>query len=257
LTTLLVLLILLGLVLPDPVRAGNVTGNAVDSMVVFFRALGNEVGGTVTTSESSGDGSGGAPRYPDGGVATGDGTYRTGPATLAAVQASVVPATPGDASADAVMDGVLPYSRPVQLHIPEIGVSTGLVRLGLEPDGTMEVPKTARTAGWYRGAPTPGERGPAVVTAHVDWLQEKGVFHDLGRMRPGDAVTVDRADGVALMFRVTRTEQYSKSRFPSQEVYGDTDGAELRLITCAGRFDNAARSYLDNLEVYARLVGVG
>jgi sortase (surface protein transpeptidase) len=95
-----------------------------------------------------------------------------------------------------------------------------------------------------------------VVTAHVDWLQEKGVFHDLGRMRPGDAVMVDRADGVALMFRVTRTEQYSKSRFPSQEVYGDTDGAELRLITCAGRFDNAARSYLDNLVVYARLVGV-
>jgi LPXTG-site transpeptidase (sortase) family protein len=120
----------------------------------------------------------------------------------------------------------------------------------------MEVPKTARTAGWYRGAPTPGERGPAVVTAHVDWLQEKGVFHDLGRVRPGDVVTVDRADGIATVFRVTRTEQYPKSRFPSQEVYGDTDGAELRLITCGGSFDQAARSYRDNLVVYARMVGV-
>ncbi len=252
---MLVLVVLLVLVLPDPVRAGNATGNAVDSMVVFFRALGNEVGGTVTTSEGSGDGSGGVQRYPDGGVATGDGTYRTTPAMLAAVPASVVPATLGGAS-DAGVDGVLPYSRPVQLHIPRIGVSTGFVGLGLDPDGTMEVPKAARTAGWYRDAPTPGERGPAVVTAHVDWLQEKGVFHDLGRMRPGDAVTVDRADGVAAVFRVTRTEQYAKSRFPSQDVYGDTDGAELRLITCGGRFDQAAGSYLDNLVVYARMVGV-
>jgi hypothetical protein len=55
---------------------------------------------------------------------------------------------------------------------------------------------------------------------------------------------------------VTRTEQYPKSRFPSQEVYGDTDGAELRLITCGGSFDQAARSYRDNLVVYARMVGV-
>ena len=95
-----------------------------------------------------------------------------------------------------------------------------------------------------------------MITAHVDWLQEKGVFHDLERMRPGEEVTVDRSDGVAAVFRVTRIEQYPKSRFPSQEVYGDTNGAEIRLITCGGRFDHAARSYSDNLVVYARMVWV-
>ena len=260
LTTLLVLLILFGFVLPNPVSAGNATGNAIDSLVVFFRALGNEIGGTVTTSESSGGvgsgGSGGVRRYPSGGVASGDGTYRAAPVALAAVQASVVPATPGGASGDAGADGTLRHSRPMQLHIPAIGVSTGFVGLGLESDGAMEVPQAAQMAGWYRESPTPGERGPAVMTAHVDWLQEKGVFHELGRMRPGEEVTVDRSDGVAAVFRVTRIEQYPKSRFPAQEVYGDTDGAEIRLITCGGRFDHAARSYSDNLVVYARMIRV-
>lgn len=260
LTTFLVLLILFGFVLPDPVSAGNSTGKAIDSLVVFFRALGSEIGGTVTTSERSGDvtsdPSGGARRYPNGGVATGDGTYRAAPAALAAVHASVVPRTPGSVPADAGADGTLRRSRPVRLHISSIGVSTGLVGLGLESDGTMDVPKAAQTAGWYRNAPTPGERGPAVVTAHVDWLQEKGVFHDLGRMRPGDEVTVDRADGVTVVFRVTRIEQYPKSRFPSQEVYGDTAFAELRLITCGGRFDHAAHSYSHNVVVYARMARV-
>ena len=259
-TTLLVLLILFGFVLPNPVSAGNATGNAIDSMVVFFRSMGNAIGGTATTTERSGsvasDGSGGVRRYPSGGVASGDGTYRTAPAALAALEASVVPATPGNASADAGADGTLPHSRPVQLRIPTIGVSTGFVGLGLESDGTMEVPQAAQTAGWYRESPTPGEQGPAVITAHVDWLQEKGVFHHLERMRPGEEVTVDRSDGVAAVFRVTRIEQYPKSRFPSQEVYGDTDGAEIRLITCGGRFDHAARSYSDNLVVYARMVWV-
>ena len=259
LTTFLVLLILFGFVLPDPVSSGNAVGNAIDSTVVFFRALGNAIGGTLTTTQRYGggtsDGSGSVRRYPSGGVASGDGTYRRSPEALAAMRA-LVPPTPGGAPADAGADGTLPRSRPVQLRIPTIDVSTGFVGLGLESDGTMEVPQAAQTAGWYRESPTPGERGPAVITAHVDWLREKGVFHDLGRMRPGEEVTVDRSDGVAAVFRVTRIEQYPKSQFPSQEVYGDTDGAEIRLITCSGRFDHATRSYSDNLVVYGRLVRV-
>ena len=38
-------------------------------------------------------------------------------------------------------------------------------------------------------------------------------------------------------------------------MYGDIDHAGLRLITCDGEFDRAARSYRDNIVVYAGLVG--
>jgi hypothetical protein len=262
LTTLLVLLILIVFVFPNPASAGTTAGNAIDSLVVFVRSVGNELGGTLTASEASSGGSasggsGSAQAHPTGGIASGDGSYRTAPVDLSAVRASmVVPPAPGGVSAGTAAEGTLPQSRPVQLHIPAIGVSAGFVRLGLEPDGTMEVPKSAHEAGWYRGAPTPGARGPAVVTAHVDWLHEKGVFHDLGRVRPGDEVTVDRTDGAAAVFGVTRIEQYPKSQFPIEDVYGDTDGAELRLITCGGHFDHATHSYSDNVVVYARMVRV-
>jgi hypothetical protein len=36
---------------------------------------------------------------------------------------------------------------------------------------------------------------------------------------------------------------------------GNTDDAQLRLITCGGAFDDAARSYEDNVIVFATLVG--
>jgi LPXTG-site transpeptidase (sortase) family protein len=253
LTGLLVLLLLLLFVLPNPTAAGNWVGNAIDSTVLFFRSAGNEVAGTVTTSGSYTDGSGSTGgRDPSGGVPSGDGTYlAAAPAALAAV----LPA-PLDASVDTGGEGTLPRSRPVGLRIPGLGVSSLFVGLGLEPDGTLQVPKTAQAVGWYRDAPTPGERGAAVVTAHVDWLHEKGVFHDLGRMRPGDEVTVDRADGAAAVFRVTGVEEYPKQHFPTEKVYGDTDDAELRLITCGGRFDPATGSYSDNVVVYARMARV-
>ena len=50
-------------------------------------------------------------------------------------------------------------------------------------------------------------------------------------------------------------EQYPKDAFPTERVYGDIDHAGLRLITCGGAFDRAARSYRDNVVVYAGLVG--
>jgi hypothetical protein len=49
---------------------------------------------------------------------------------------------------------------------------------------------------------------------------------------------------------------YPKDRFPTDEVYGDTAGAELRLITCGGAFDRGAGSYTDNVVVDAVLIEV-
>jgi hypothetical protein len=50
---------------------------------------------------------------------------------------------------------------------------------------------------------------------------------------------------------VLGTDQYPKNEFPTEAVYGPTPDAELRLITCGGTFDRAARSYRDNVIVYA------
>jgi LPXTG-site transpeptidase (sortase) family protein len=136
-------------------------------------------------------------------------------------------------------------------------VDSGLIELGLRADGTMEVPADGRGVGWYVEAPTPGERGPAVLAAHVDWNHEKGAFYDLRTLDVGDEVTVDRTDGVHAVFRVSRVAQYPKDQFPTDAVYGDVDKPELRLITCGGDFDRDAHSYRDNVVVYAYMVGSG
>src|SRR5450756_2608341 len=85
-------------------------------------------------------------------------------------------------------------STPVRLRIAAIGVDSGLMDLGLRADGSLEVPPSGFPAGWYTGGPTPGELGPAIIAGHIDW-NGPGVFYNLHNLKPGDQVTVTRADG--------------------------------------------------------------
>lgn len=174
---------------------------------------------------------------------------------------SGIPAAPGPASAQPKLAaGAVPplaAAAPVRLEIPAIKVSSNLLGLGLNPDNTLEVPPLSKDsqAGWYRGSPTPGQLGPSVILGHVDSAEYgPAIFSKLHTLRPGDTLTVTRADHTAATFKVNRVASYPKNHFPTLEVYGNTSDAELRLITCGGTFDSAAGSYLDNIVVYASLL---
>jgi sortase (surface protein transpeptidase) len=148
-------------------------------------------------------------------------------------------------------------AEPVALAIPAIDVQTDLMTLGLNGDGTVEVPPLEKDdkAGWYEPGPAPGAVGPAVILGHVDSAQwGPGIFFDLGAMAAGDEISVTRADETVAVFAVDRVERHPKDDFPTIEVYGNTDDAQLRLITCGGAFDSGARSYEDNVIVFATLV---
>jgi sortase (surface protein transpeptidase) len=145
-------------------------------------------------------------------------------------------------------------ATPIELSIPVLSIRSDVVPLGLDDDGSLEVPSGARESGWYEQSPTPGELGPAVLAAHIDWAGQDGVFRDIDELRTGDEIEVTRADGSVASFVVVRVASYGKSEFPTDAVYGDLDFAGLRLITCGGEFDEDAGDYLDNVVVFARLV---
>jgi LPXTG-site transpeptidase (sortase) family protein len=146
-------------------------------------------------------------------------------------------------------------AEPVRVDIPAIDAHSTLIPLGLNPDDTVEVPdvKKPQQAGWYRYSVRPGEDGPAILLGHVDGGGKRGIFHDLRKLKPGDEVVVTGADGTSVTFAMTRVQEIPKAKFPTEAVYGDTDQAELRLITCGGSFDKKARSYRDSVIAYAAL----
>ncbi|WP_405812130.1 class F sortase [Streptomyces sp. NBC_01520] len=143
---------------------------------------------------------------------------------------------------------------PTQVTIPSIGVTSELMRLGLNADGTVEVPPAEKgmTAGWYAGGAVPGEPGAAVLIGHNDTRLGKAVFHDLKKITKGAVITVLGGSGERAHFTVTDTETVSKNSFPTEKVYGSTSERVLRLVTCDGSFD-ADGHPVDNLIVYATL----
>jgi len=151
-----------------------------------------------------------------------------------------------------------PTAVPVRLQIPSIGVDTGLLRLGRDVHGAVDVPKGRHKwdmAGWYagEGGTRPGDPGSAVLLGHVDSTSGPAVFYRLRELRPGDQVEVVRADRTVVRFTVDAVEQYPKSRFPTDDVYYPTGTPKLRLVTCGGSFDPLRGHYRSNVIVFASL----
>ena len=146
-----------------------------------------------------------------------------------------------------------PPSAPVSIRIDAIGASAPVDPLGLNADGTLQVPTDYGRAGYYTGRPPPGAVGPAIIVAHVDSKTGPAVFYRLRDLRTGDDVVVARADGSEVVFAVDRVEQHPKDAFPTEAAYGPTPDATLRLITCGGSFDRSSRHYRDNLIAFAHL----
>lgn len=167
----------------------------------------------------------------------------------------------GDAPAGYLRDAygrLLTRSTPTEIQIPKIGVDAPIVPTGVADNGSIEVPPldSPSFAGWYRYGPSPGEAGSAIIVGHVDTRATgPAVFFSIGSLRRGDQVRVKRDDGSTALFTVDGAVVVPKDKFPSAEVHKNSPAALLRLITCGGRFDYKARSYLDNIIVYATLTG--
>ena len=140
---------------------------------------------------------------------------------------------------------------PERVRIPAIGVDADVDDMGLNDDGSIEVPTEFADTGWWTYSPRPGRVGASAILGHVDSRTGPAVFFRLDELRPGDEIHVDGADGTTVTFAVRAVEQHPKASFPSEKVFGATPEPTLRLITCGGAFDSNAGSHLDNIVVFA------
>lgn len=139
-------------------------------------------------------------------------------------------------------------SLPVWLEAPGVGVRAGVVPIGLRADGSLDVPAPGpdAPAAWYSHSPTPGENGSSVIVGPVS------AFDRLRLLRPGDELSVGRADGSVVRFTITRIALYPKVHFPAEPASGPGDHPALTLLTSASHLDLDHGSRPSNLLVFAR-----
>ncbi|MFC4609835.1 class F sortase [Streptomyces maoxianensis] len=176
----------------------------------------------------------------------------TPPVPSAAEAFAAGPGHHTDAAADP-----LPPSPPLRLRIPEIRVDAPVTGLGLDSEGSLEVPPAAdrNLVGWYRDGTPPGAKGTAIVAGHVDNAKGPSVFYNLGALKKGHRIEVTRRDGLTAVFTIDAIEVYEAAAFPDKKVYGPSGRAELRVITCGGGFTQQT-GYMGNVVAFAHLIGV-
>ncbi|GAA0623586.1 class F sortase [Streptomyces crystallinus] len=156
----------------------------------------------------------------------------------------------------ALAGAALAPSEPVRIRIPAIRVDAPVLRLGLAPDGSLQVPPPGRSgsAGWFKDGAPPGAAGTAVMAGHVDDAHGPAVFYALGALKKGSRIEVARADRRTAVFSVDAVEVYPNDAFPDRRVYGPAGRPELRVITCGGGFTEKS-GYRGNVVVFAHLTG--
>ncbi|UUI65630.1 class F sortase [Cellulomonas wangsupingiae] len=142
---------------------------------------------------------------------------------------------------------------PTRLVVPDLGLDMPIDAVGVEEDGTMEIPQDAGRAGWYRFNPAPGDpAGATVLAAHVDsWTTGIGPFSRLREVAPGARVEVTTADGVVHPYVVRDVTQVPKQDAPVEQWFDREGAPRLVLVTCGGAFDREVGHYADNVAVTA------
>lgn len=166
---------------------------------------------------------------------------------------------PSDTPLPPALDPLPAAGAPRRLVIPALGVAAPVEARGLDADGAVDPPPYDRadTVGWYGGGAEPGAGGTAVLVGHVDTDNRPAVFHGLDAVLPGEQVLVELADGTVAEFTVEDVRLVRRDAFDARKVYGtrQRERAELRLVTCGGGYDRAARAYTANVVVSAYLTG--
>jgi sortase (surface protein transpeptidase) len=176
------------------------------------------------------------------------------PASAQQIPSTVSTAVPFAVNPEDAASAMQP-SPPAEIEIPALGVEAPIMRLGLNGDGTVQVPPLGdhNLAGWYEGSVMPGQDGSSVILGHVDNYSGPSVFYSIKNLVTGDQIDVVRADGTVATFAVDGVQEAAKALFPATQVYGNVPYPALRLITCGGPFDASSGHYLDNIVVYAHL----
>lgn len=172
---------------------------------------------------------------------------------------------------DAVMEGVVveipgaisapgpafsdPVALPDRIIIPKIGVDAHIKPVGLDKNGDMATPGNATDVGWYQGGPRPGVAGSAVIDGHLSTKYvAQAVFHRLRELQSGDEVQIRTVEGQTMAFRVVKVREYSESASTTEVFDFSGSVSRLNLISCAGDWDPAKKTYADRIVVFAERV---
>lgn len=161
----------------------------------------------------------------------------------------------GDAGESAPTGGPAPNGS---LVISRIGINAPLTPRVVGGDGVMQNPNGPEDVAVYDFSAIPGlggrpgVGGNTILSGHVDYHNYgPAVFWRLRDLQPGDEIELRLADGSTFKYAVQWNRTVDASSADWNNIVAATSEESVTLITCAGNFDSASRSYDQRRVVWA------
>jgi len=169
-----------------------------------------------------------------------------------AAEASYVRNTPSEQPPPAADNYRVPPDHPRVITIGGEAKIRGLVeKVGVVGKNQMDAPSNVHMAGWFSGSALPGQPGLSIMDGHVNSNFGAAVFQNLGKVKPNDTIAIELGNGSHIKYSVTATKQLNLSS-ATEQLFADPKDRELRLITCAGKWQSSSQTYDQRLIVYAK-----
>lgn len=160
------------------------------------------------------------------------------------------PAAGGGTTAAAAAPAAL--GTPAVLHLPTLHRNATVDPVD-SVHGVLQVPGDISRVGWWKHSAAPGSTtGSTVIDGHIDSAAagEGALFH-LADLNPGDPLSVTTSTGTTTRYQVSARRVYVKERGLPADLFNQHGPGRLVIISCGGPFDSSARSYQDNIAVFA------
>jgi len=95
-----------------------------------------------------------------------------------------------------------PDPTPYKVELPTMGRTQPIVRVGIDKDDKMVVPKNARDVAWLDQGPIPGRTRNVVLAGHINYSGQHGSFEGIGSMHKRDDIFLVLTNGKKMHFKV-------------------------------------------------------
>jgi LPXTG-site transpeptidase (sortase) family protein len=145
--------------------------------------------------------------------------------------------------------------EPKYIELPSINGGGFIQKVGVDQHKQIAVPNNIFFAGWFSETVKPGQKGLSIIDGHVNGHENDGIFKNLGKLKVGDAFTVQLGDDSVKNYEVIKTVTVATADAPNELFSQDPMViSQLNVITCGGTFDRTIKQYDKRIIVSAKMV---
>lgn len=144
-----------------------------------------------------------------------------------------------------------PDPTSFKVELPTIGKRSPIVRVGIDRDNKMVVPKNADDVAWLDQGKIPGRTKNIVLAGHVNYSGRDGAFKRIGELKKRQDIYFVLKDGKKMHFKVTWNCTFPRDTKYASQIMGQTSVTSVTLISCGGTYDRSAGTHDKRIVVRA------